>query len=47
MLLEAFIVGKSTKFWILIQKMLELIGMTVSFGENPSFVFPSTSCLLF
>lgn len=40
MLLEAFIVGKSAKFWILIQKMLELIGMICFFWRVSIFCFP-------
>lgn len=39
MLLEAFLVGKSAKFWILIQKMLELIGMICFFWRVSIFCF--------
>lgn len=39
MLLEAFIVGKSAKFWILIQKMLEILGMICFFWRVSIFCF--------
>lgn len=39
MFLEAFIVGKSAKFWILIQKILELIGMICFFWRVSIFCF--------
>lgn len=47
MLLEAFIVGKSAKFWILIQKMLELIGMICFFWRVSIFCFSLSKLFTF
>lgn len=47
MLLEAFIVGKSAKFWILIQKMLELIGMICFFWRVSIFCFSFSKLFTF
>lgn len=47
MLLEAFIVGKSAKFWILIQKMLELTGMICFFWRVSIFCFSFSKLFTF